>query len=72
MQEELNSTSNALRSTFFNKIPTEEDIQRTCCHLAEKLSGDMQDKNDAKLAIVDLLDDALQGISNFYALLCVL
>ena len=49
--------------TYFvhSRFPTEEDILRTCNTLAEKLSADVNAKNDVKLALMDLLEEALQG-----------
>lgn len=44
-----------------NKIATAEDVRRTCEQLAEKLSGDLGSVHDAKIALVDLLDEALHG-----------
>lgn len=71
MEEEMNSMTNALRNTFINKIPTEEDIQKTCSTIAEKLSADQHSKNDVKLALVDVLEEALHGksklLSKFHA-----
>lgn len=61
LDEELNSTSTSLRNTFMNKIATAEDVRRTCEQLAEKLSGDHGSVQDAKIALVDLLDEALHG-----------
>jgi hypothetical protein len=49
MNEELSSTATSLRNTFMNKIAGPEDIQRACGVLAEKL------------ALIDLLDEALHG-----------
>ena len=62
VEEELNSTTNALRQIFMNKIPTQEDIEATCLDLAEKLCGGEDSKNDVKIALVDVLEEALQGI----------
>jgi len=61
LDQELNSTSTSLRNTFMNKIATEEDVKKTCEHLADKLSGDPGSVQDAKIALVDLLDEALHG-----------
>ena len=61
LEEEMNSTTNALRNTFMNKIPTQEDIDRTCNDLAEKLSLNEASKNEVKIALVDVLEEALQG-----------
>ena len=57
----MNSTTNALRQTFMTKIPTQEDIDRTCNDLAEKLAMNEASKNDVKIALVDVLEEALQG-----------
>ena len=61
MEEEMNSVTNALRNTFINRIPTPEEIASTCNTLAEKLSADAAARTDVKLALVDVLDEALQG-----------
>ena len=61
MEDEMNSVSNCLRNTFLNKIPTAEEIKKTCKTLAEKLCADHSAKNDAKLALMDVLEEALQG-----------
>ena len=61
LEEEMNSTTNALRQTFMTKIPTQEDIDRTCNDLAEKLSLTEASKTDVKIALVDVLEEALQG-----------
>ncbi len=57
----MNSVSNCLRNTFLNKIPTVEDIGHACAVLAEKLSGNASSKNDAKLALMDVIEEALHG-----------
>ncbi len=44
-----------------NKIPTAEDIEHTCNALASKLIGDEASRTEAKLALVDVLDEALNG-----------
>ena len=62
MEDEMNSVTNCLRNTFLNKIPTEEEIKKTCKTLADKLCADHSAKNDAKLALMDVLDEALQGL----------
>ena len=67
LEEEMNSTTNALRNTFMNKIPTQEDIDRTCNDLAEKLSLNDASKNEVKIALVDVLEEALQG--NVYGII---
>ena len=61
LEEEMNSTTNALRMTFMTKIPTQEDIDRTCNDLAEKLATSEASRNDVKIALVDVLEEALQG-----------
>ena len=61
LEEEMNSTTNALRQTFMTKIPTQEDIDNTCNDLAEKLAKGDSAKNDVKIALVDILEEALQG-----------
>lgn len=61
MEQEMNSVTNCLRNTFLNKIPTEEEIALACSTLAEKLRADVNAKNDVKLALMDLLEEALQG-----------
>ena len=43
------------------KIPTQEDIDRTCNDLAEKLATSEASRNDVKIALVDVLEEALQG-----------
>merc|ERR1719433_1715682 len=40
MEEEMNSVTNALRNTFINRIPTQDEINSTCNTLAEKLGAD--------------------------------
>ena len=45
-----------------NKIPTQEDIEATCHDLAEKLFNCEDTKNDVKIALVDVLEEALQGL----------
>merc|ERR1719412_3120898 len=59
IDEELNSVSTALRNTFLNKIPTPEDIKQTCTTFASKLMQDEESQIECKLALVDLLDEAL-------------
>ena len=61
MEEEMNSVANALRNTFINRIPTQEEIAVACNTLAEKLGADAASRTDVKLALVDVLDEALQG-----------
>ncbi len=51
------------RNTFLNSIPSAEDISSTCSTLAEKLCADSTSRTDVKLALVDVLDEALQGNS---------
>lgn len=62
IDEEVNSVGAALRNTFMNKIPTAEDIRQTCNALASRLTLDQASRTECKLALVDLLDEALQGI----------
>ena len=47
-----------------NKIPTPEDISATCTQLAQRLILDEASRTECKLALVDLLDEALQGKSH--------
>ena len=61
IEEEVNSVSASLRNTFMNKIPTPEDIRQTCSTLASRLILDESSRTECKLALVDLLDEALQG-----------
>ena len=61
MEEEMNSVTNALRNTFLNRVPTTEEIANSCKALAEKLCADAAARTDVKLALVDVLDEALQG-----------
>ena len=73
----MNSTTNSLRQTFMNKIPTQEDINRTCNDLAEKLGQGEAAKNDVKIALVDVLEEALQGeatqgLFSLYGMHCLL
>ena len=62
MEEEMNSVTNALRNTFLNRVPTTEEIANSCKALAEKLCADAAARTDVKLALVDVLDEALQGL----------
>ena len=62
MEEEMNSVTNALRNTFLNRVPTTEEIANSCRALAEKLCADAAARTDVKLALVDVLDEALQGL----------
>ena len=57
----MNSVTNALRNTFLNRVPTTEEIANSCRALAEKLCADASARTDVKLALVDVLDEALQG-----------
>jgi hypothetical protein len=68
MDEELSSTITSLRNTFINKIASPEDVERTCNCLAEKLAGDLASNHDAKLALIDLLDEALHGLFYLFSL----
>ena len=61
IEEEVNSVNASLRNTFMNKIPTPEDIRQTCSTLASRLILDESSRTECKLALVDLLDEALQG-----------
>ena len=65
MNEELNSTATSLRNVFFSKVAAPEDVERACGQLAEKLAGDLTSNHDAKLALLDLLEEALHG-KDFY------
>jgi len=65
MEEEINSVTNALRNTFINRIPTQEEINSTCNTLAEKLGADAAARTDVKLALVDVLDEALQDVMEY-------
>merc|ERR1719384_1604425 len=72
MEDEMNSVTTCLRNTFLNRFPTEEDILRTCNTLAEKLSADINAKNDVKLALMDLLEEALQDVVFNYLMVSAL
>merc|ERR1719150_2406672 len=65
MEEEMNSMTNALRNTFINRIPTTEEIAITCKALAEKLGADAAARTDVKLALVDVLDEAIQDVMEY-------
>merc|ERR1712079_25653 len=65
MEEEMNSVTNALRNTFINKIPTQEEIDKACNTLAEKLGADASARTDVKLALVDVLNEALQDVLEY-------
>jgi hypothetical protein len=55
-----------------NSIPSPEDIISTCTTLAEKLCADSTSRTDVKLALVDVLDEALQGkLYNNKAHICI-
>ena len=69
MNEELNSTATSLRNVFFSKVAAPEDVERACGQLAEKLAGDLASNHDAKLALLDLLEEALHGITSQLGLL---
>ena len=73
LEEEMNSTTNALRQTFMTKIPTQEDIDNTCNELAQKLAKGDSSKNDVKIALVDILEEALQGkiTTTYLRIFCV-
>jgi len=62
IEEEVNSVNASLRNTFMNKIPTPEDIRQTCSTLASRLILDESSRTECKLALVDLLDEALQDV----------
>ena len=61
IDEEINSVGASLRNTFMNKIPTGDDIRQTCATLAGRLILDESSRTECKLALVDLLDEAIQG-----------
>merc|ERR1719422_3074506 len=65
MEEEMNSVTNALRNTFLNRVPTTEEIANSCRALAEKLCADAAARTDVKLALVDVLDEALQDVMEY-------
>lgn len=65
MEEEMNSVTNALRNTFINRVPTHEEIANSCKALAEKLCADAAARIDVKLALVDVLDEALQDVMEY-------
>jgi len=65
MEEEMNSVTNALRNTFINRVPTTEEIANSCKALAEKLCADAAARTDVKLALVDVLDEALQDVMEY-------
>lgn len=62
IDEELNSVQANLRNTFMNKIPSAEDIKQACNIFAARFMMNESSKNECKLALVDLLDEALQGM----------
>merc|ERR1711970_641742 len=61
MEEEMNSVTN----TFINRVPTSEEIANSCKALAEKLCADSAARTDVKLALVDVLDEALQDVMEY-------
>merc|ERR1719357_1811868 len=65
MEEEMNSVTNALRNTFINRVPTTEEIANSCKALAEKTLSDAAARTDVKLALVDVLDEALQDVMEY-------
>eukprot|EP00090_Calanus_glacialis_P025317 TRINITY_DN39537_c0_g1_i1.p1 TRINITY_DN39537_c0_g1~~TRINITY_DN39537_c0_g1_i1.p1 ORF type:complete len:1272 (+),score=291.20 TRINITY_DN39537_c0_g1_i1:133-3816(+) len=65
MEGEMNSVTNALRNTFINRVPTTEEIANSCKALAEKLCADAAARTDVKLALVDVLDEALQDVMEY-------
>jgi hypothetical protein len=66
MESEMDSLTNCLRNTFLGKIPTEAEIGNACGAIADKLSGGNAAKNEAKLALMDILDEALGGKTFFF------
>lgn len=65
MDDEINSLTNTLRSTFLNKVPSEDEISKTCDALAEKLGADIAAKNDVRCGLMDIIEEALQDITDF-------
>ncbi|TRY61422.1 hypothetical protein TCAL_14991 [Tigriopus californicus] len=65
MDDEINSLTNTLRSTFLNKVPSEDEISKTCDTLAEKLGADIAAKNDVRCGLMDIIEEALQDITDF-------
>lgn len=63
IDEEVNSVGAALRHTFMTKIPTAEDIKQTCNTIAMKLMEGEASQIECKLALVDLLDEALHDVT---------
>ena len=59
--EEMNSTASNLRNIFLSKIPTEEEILMACQCLSDKLVQDQASRNEVKIALLDILEEALQG-----------
>ena len=57
----MNSLANALRNTFLNKIPNEQEIADACAVVADRLAGGTAGANDVKLALMDVLEEALHG-----------
>ena len=43
-----------------------EEIANSCKALAEKLCADATARTDVKLALIDVLDEALQGKQNYF------
>ena len=66
IEEEMSSVTNALRNTFINRVSTTEEIANSCKALAEKLCADAAARTDVKLALVDVLDEALQGKRKYF------
>merc|ERR1712223_1120918 len=65
IEEEINSVGASLRNTFMNKIPSGDDIRQTCDTLASRLILDESSRTECKLALVDLLDEAIQDVTMF-------
>uniref|UniRef100_A0A0K2UBC5 Uncharacterized protein n=1 Tax=Lepeophtheirus salmonis TaxID=72036 RepID=A0A0K2UBC5_LEPSM len=65
MEEESNSLVNSLRNVFMCKDPTSEDLMSIGNTIAMKLNADNASKNDVKLALIDILDEALQDVLDY-------
>eukprot|EP00096_Caligus_rogercresseyi_P007094 TRINITY_DN2449_c0_g1_i2.p1 TRINITY_DN2449_c0_g1~~TRINITY_DN2449_c0_g1_i2.p1 ORF type:complete len:654 (+),score=142.93 TRINITY_DN2449_c0_g1_i2:291-1964(+) len=65
MEEEVNSLVNSLRSVFMCKDPTSEDLREIGNMIATKLNADSSSKNDVKLALIDILDEAIQDVLDY-------
>jgi len=57
----MDSLANCLRNAFLGKIPSEKEIEDVCSMVADKLSGGNAAKHEAKLALMDIIDEALGG-----------